>query len=132
MTKPAKTIGPKREHESATRTLGYALTLGEGSAWLGAAKGWAVRLSRQERAGLALSALKSLGSERAELVAELMLRGRNSTPLPPLFGIMDEASFWADMADPKELKAYCLACFNRMPGTDQGAFLDYVQRRAAA
>ena len=51
----------------------------------------------------------------------------------PLFGsIMAEAAFWADRASHAERKAYCLACYNRMPAREQSAFLDYVQGRSAA
>lgn len=52
-------------------------------------------------------------------------------PIAPLLSAMDEAAFWADLATPVELKAYALACFNRLSVTDQGAFLAYVQRGAA-
>jgi hypothetical protein len=53
-------------------------------------------------------------------------------PLPPLVNYMNEASFWADRAAPTELDAYCLATFNRMAPDRQAAFLDFIQRRAAA
>ena len=52
-------------------------------------------------------------------------------PRPTLFSVMDDASWWADYATPAELKAYALACFNRLSATDQRAFLAYVQRGAA-
>ena len=47
-------------------------------------------------------------------------------PVAPFLGAMDEADFWADMATLTELKAYCLACFTRMPAKAQVAFLGYV------
>jgi hypothetical protein len=45
---------------------------------------------------------------------------------------MDDAAFWADMAEPGELEAYCLASFKRMIPARQMDFLAFVQRRAAA
>ena len=53
-------------------------------------------------------------------------------PQAPLFNHMDQAAFWADMAEPDELDAYCLASFNRMHPARQSAFLAFVQRKAAA
>ena len=57
---------------------------------------------------------------------------RAGQPIPPLMGYMDEAAFWADCASRDELKAYAVACFNRLCPSDQAAFLGYVQGRAAA
>ena len=53
------------------------------------------------------------------------------TPIAPLTSVMEQASFWADMVGRDELKAYMLACFNRLSDSDQAAFLGYVQGRAA-
>ena len=53
-------------------------------------------------------------------------------PIAPLTSLMDEADFWADLATVAELKAYCLACFTRLPASDQSAFLAYVQQSRAA
>ena len=52
---------------------------------------------------------------------------RAGMPIAPFLGVMDEAGFWADMATRAELKAYCLACYTRLPATDQAAFLGYVR-----
>ena len=57
---------------------------------------------------------------------------RAGQPIPPFMGYMDEAAFWADCASGDELKAYAVACFNRLCPSDQAAFLGYVQGRAAA
>lgn len=51
---------------------------------------------------------------------------RTGSPLVPLGNVMDEATFWADTASPAERKAYCLACYVRMPAEHQAAFLEYV------
>lgn len=53
-------------------------------------------------------------------------------PIAPLIGVMDEASFWADLATQDELKAYTLACFTRLTPRNQAAFLGYVGGVAAA
>ena len=45
---------------------------------------------------------------------------------------MDEAAFWADIADLTYIKAVVLASYNRMPSQDQAAFLDYVHGKKAA
>lgn len=47
-------------------------------------------------------------------------------PVPPLLSIMDEASFWADLALPQELDAYAVACVSRMAPKRKAAFLAYV------
>ena len=46
-------------------------------------------------------------------------------PIAPLFSVMDEASFWADMATTQEKKAYALACNTRLRPADQSAFVAY-------
>lgn len=91
-----------------------------------------VRLTVQERAALAFMALTSLDLETAFLTADTALHRGAGAPLAPLFSFMDEAAFWADMAEPEELEAYCLASFNRMATGRQAAFLDYVNGRTAA
>ena len=48
-------------------------------------------------------------------------------PVAPLFSFMDQAAFWADFSPVPELKAYLLACYNRLPRADQLAFLAYVR-----
>jgi hypothetical protein len=45
---------------------------------------------------------------------------------------MDEAAYWADIASPEELEAYCLATFQAMQRGRRAAFLDHVQGRQAA
>lgn len=71
--------------------------------------------------------------DRVPLLERLLDELRPGWPqVPFLCGVMEEAAFWADMASRVELKAYCLATFQRMKSSDQAAFLDYVQGRAAA
>jgi hypothetical protein len=55
---------------------------------------------------------------------------RRGMPIAPFVTIMDEARTWASFAMRTEIKAYCLACFERMSRADQGAFLRHVGGRA--
>ena len=66
------------------------------------------------------------------LMSGILDRMRAGMPGAPLFGIMHEAAFWADMATPAELKAYALASYARMSAPVQRDFLAYVQRGVAA
>ena len=119
-------------HSRACKSIGFALKLGSFESWKQASFIMSARLKAQERASLAFSVLQSLQKDDASLVAEAALRDGAGQPIAPLFNTMDEASFWADMASNDELKAYALACFNRMFEPDRVSFLDYVQRRDAA
>ena len=91
------------------------------------------QMSNEERAAQAFSSLIALGADNAECIATAALEHLQAgAPIPPLFSPMDEAVFWADMATPGELDAYCLASFNRMAPQRQGAFLSFVDRGMAA
>jgi len=69
----------------------------------------------------------------AATVAEMFLHDDFAgPPVPAFYGVMAEATFWADMASPAEHAAYALACFNMTAPARQSAFLGHVQRRAAA
>ncbi len=50
-------------------------------------------------------------------------------PSAPFLGIMKSARFWAEWASVSELKAYCLASFERLSAADQSAFLAHVGGR---
>lgn len=122
--------------DSVSRSLGYCLHLDDLDAWLGFAVILRARLSATERAALAYAALKALPMQDANAVAGAALGNATPTaagqPVAPLFNYMDEAAFWADMAEPDEREAYCLAGFKAMPCERQAAFLDFVQGRQAA
>lgn len=122
----------KHEHKRAALALGYALTLSDHDAWFGASAIWMARLRAPERAALAFSALMSMDPDDALMTAESALKRGAGPPIAPLFGFMDEAAFWADMAEPSELDAYCLACFKRMTPSRQSDFLAFVQSQMAA
>jgi hypothetical protein len=130
--KNAMSLYAKDEHKRAARMLGYALTRGTADAWLDAAAVFAARLTQQERAGMAFAALKAMDRDDAAMTAEAALCAGAGQPQAPLFGFMDQAAFWADMAEAEELEAYCLASFNAMPRGRQAAFLDHVKGRQAA
>lgn len=48
-------------------------------------------------------------------------------PLPPFLNVMDDARWWADLANRSERKAYALAAFEALAPADQAAFLRHVQ-----
>ena len=100
--------------------------------YLREAKGQDEKSLDKVRAALAFMGLKALDRGDAMMTAEAALCAGAGQPHAPLFGFMDQAAFWADMVDPEELEAYCLASFNAMPRGRQAAFLDHVQGRQAA
>lgn len=130
--KPSFSALMKPAHLKTVRAMGYTLTLGDQDAWWGMVPVLMARLTVEERACLAFMALKALDRDTATMTAEAALDTGAGQPQAPLFGFMDQAAFWADMADPEELAAYCLASFNAMPSGRQAAFLDHVQGRQAA
>ena len=69
--------------------------------------------------------------DRIPLMERFIEALRPGQPIAAFASIMEEASFWADMASTAELKAYALACYNRMAPSDRAAFLNYVQGSVA-
>ena len=85
------------------------------------------------RAVVAWGALRELDPDDAAKVAAHFLPNDGAgPPIPPFACVTAEAGFWAAQATPRELDAYCLACFSRMAPPRQAAFLGHVQRRAVA
>lgn len=121
-----------RPYLRVVKALGYALILGTPNAWLKLASVLMARLTVEERAALAFIALTALGRNEATMTVEAALGAGAGTPQAPLFGVMDQAAFWADMAEPEELDANCLACFEAMSRDRQVAFLEYVLGRQAS
>lgn len=119
-------------HLKAVRMLGYVLTIGAPAAWWGLVPVLMARLTPQERASLAFMAFKSLPRDDAVMTAEAALYEGAGEPRAPLIGFMDQAAFWADLANTEEVEAYCLASFNGMASGRQAAFLDHVQGRKSA
>lgn len=112
-----------------SRSIGYTLWLNGENQWLGLELVIQAHLDQQQRESLAYIALKSLSHDDAKSIAESVLNIGAGQPIAPLLNYMDEAWFWADMAIPEELDAYCLASFERMDPARQAAFLEYVQGR---
>ncbi|SIT81854.1 hypothetical protein SAMN05421849_1565 [Pontibaca methylaminivorans] len=121
----------KPGHRRTARALEFALTLGDADAWSDFAGLAAHHLTEAERAGLAFAALARLAPEQAERVACLAL-GAAGAPLPAFLAVMDEARLWASLASRAERKAYTLAAFEALGGSDRAAFLQHVSGRAAA
>ena len=71
-------------------------------------------------------------SDACEIMAAALADLSAGMPNAPLFGYMDQATFWADRSPVAELKAYCLASFLSLPQPDQRAFLAHVQGGGAA
>ncbi|OAN86068.1 hypothetical protein [Sulfitobacter geojensis] len=114
------------------RCLGYVLWLDDTASWFGLPIILRARLDERQRAALAYATLKSMDRDNALLTAETALSEGAGQPIAPLFNHMDEAAFWADMASPDEVEAYCFASFNAMPRPRQAAFLEFVQGRQVA
>ncbi|MHA3915696.1 hypothetical protein [Halovulum sp. GXIMD14793] len=120
-------------YKRVARMVGYCLLLGEDADnWHGLTVVLTARLTMRQRVAMAWAVLRSLTPEQVVGVAETVLPDGTSAPIAPLFNHMDEAAFWADMAEPEALEAYCLASYNAMPRPRQAAFLDFVQGRQAA
>ena len=118
-------------HQSVAKAICYALTLEHADAWAGLPVILRARLTERELGALAYVALRAMDADNAAQVAGAF-GGGAGMPGAPFLNHMDQAAFWADMAVPGELDAYCLASFNRMAPTRQAAFLNFIQRRAAA
>jgi hypothetical protein len=119
-------------YKRVARTVGYSLLLADADAWHGLTIVLTARLTPEQRATMAWSVLQSLTPDQVIEVAETVLPQGVGQPIAPLFNHMDEAAFWADMAEPEALEAYCLASFNAMPASRKSAFLEFVQGRAVA
>lgn len=87
---------------------------------------------RQSRAiALANAAADCPVEFRARLLERLLDTMRPGWPVPAFMGrVMEEAGFWADMASRAELKAYALACWQRMPVEDREGFIRYLAKEA--
>lgn len=121
----------KDTHKRAARVVGYALTLGDADAWADAALFFSLRLSEDERAGIAWAGLRSLSSDRAEEIAALTYRS-TGMPMPTFLDPMAEAEFWTQRASKRERKAFLFYTFHSLPAKDRAAFLASPATRARA
>lgn len=121
----------KDNHKRIARLVGYALTLDQVDAWWMLSALMRAHLTVTERTSLTFMALKSLDRDDAMQTVEAAFSGAGQ-PNAPLFDFVDQAAHWADMADPVEIEAYCLASFKAMTPKRQAAFLYLVQGSHAA
>lgn len=118
-------------YQSVATSIGYALTLEHPDAWQGLPVILRARLDERERGMMAYTSLRAMDADNAESVVRAAMGGADG-PLPTFLAPMDDARFWASMANRLELKAYVLAAFEAMAQTDQAAFLDHVADRQVA
>ena len=71
-------------------------------------------------------------ADACEIMAAALADLSAGMPMAPLFGHMDQATFWASMATRPERKAYALAAFLSLSASDRAGFLAYVQGGGAA
>ena len=71
-------------------------------------------------------------ADACEIMAAALADLSAGMPMAPLFGYMDQATFWASLAPRPERKAYALATFLTLTPKEQAGFLAYVQRSGAA
>lgn len=128
MRKDQSTMAINDSHIRSARSLTFALTIGEHDSWYSLSRILKSCLKPHEVGGITYAAIYALGAELSEEVYVATFGGAGQ-PIAPFFNHMDEAAFWADMADPTELEAYCLASFNAMPASRKTAFLEFVQGR---
>lgn len=69
----AMSLYAKDAHKAVARMVGYALTLGDSDSYLALSDVLALRLTDQERAGLAYAALRALDTDNAENIAAAVL-----------------------------------------------------------
>ncbi|SEP82712.1 hypothetical protein SAMN05428995_101923 [Loktanella sp. DSM 29012] len=118
-------------HQTVAKSICYALTLEHADGWHALPVILRARLNERERGALACVALRAMDGSNAAFVADLFTDSAGM-PAMPMVSKMEEASFWADMATTLELEAYCFATFRRMAPDRQAAFLNFIQRGAAA
>lgn len=109
-----------------SRSLGYALWLGTSDDWLGLSVILRARLAPEDRAALAMMALRSLDDDTARKAAEAAFCWGAGAPIVPLFSPVDEAANWASLASLNERKAYALAAYEALPKRDQMAFRKHI------
>ncbi|WP_235857908.1 hypothetical protein [Marimonas lutisalis] len=121
-------------HDCALSSIGYALTLqDQPEAWCGLETVLKARLTTYERACLLTSVASANETDLLIEVLETIVPARLAGAPPPICStIEEEARWWADVATLPELQIYLAACFNRLPATEQLAFLDAAKRRSAA
>lgn len=118
-------------HKAAARSLCYALSADDPSAWEAACLIWQARLLPDERAAAALAFLTACEADHAAAIIEA-LEAKAGPPRAPLFDLAGEAVLWAEVASVAELKSYIMAAWAALGPVDQLAFLDKIAGRRAA
>ena len=116
----------KDRHKRAMKALGYALTIADPRHWALTAVVWEARLEMAERYEMARSLMLAMNPEDSEALFADVLGGAGY-PIPPFLDPLDDAQWWADLANPAERRAYCLASFMAMSKREQRDFLDFAK-----
>lgn len=122
----------------ALRSVAYALTLEDSSVWPDVATVLSCRLSEDELALLALSALHALPDEFAVEIAQRHLIDVGAGPDSWLAGSERAASAlawardWARGAAQLDLKVVAMAAVDRMPPRTRQGFKAWLDRSGAA
>lgn len=122
----------------ALRAIGYALTLEDSSVWPDVATVLSCRLSEDELALLALSALHALPDEFAVEIAQRHLTDVGATPDTWLSGseraaeALAWARDWAKDAAQLDLKVVAMAAVDRMPPRTRQGFRAWLDKSRSA
>ena len=120
---------PRRAaYRSAMRALGLALTADDPGGWDAARFVLPARLTPHERMGAMLAALASMPDADRRWAWGFAMGDGAGAPSPPLFDPMTEALWWAELAEPAELRAYAVACHERMSPADRAAFSQAIRK----
>lgn len=128
------TLALTDNHLRALAAIGHALALHtDVEAWRCLVPILVAKLTPYERGCLAVVCLAAAEDEQVFAILESVVADRYAgSPLPPLIDSDTEALWWAEMANPAELKSYVTACFARLSPRDQSGFLAAATRRSAA
>lgn len=83
-------------------------------------------LTEDERIALAMLLLGTFPADRAEAVAKMHFEGVGFPGATIMEDPMEDAKYWAEMANAKELGAYAAACFLKMTPARRQGFLKWA------
>ena len=125
---------------SVVRTTLFALAIGDKDGWEAWRAVVCARLTLNERVLLGWYALTAMDGDTAVRLVDAALPHLQppptealGLPLPPLVseGLLDDARWWAARAPAEEIRAYALACFERMSPSDRAQFAEFVRSPVA-
>lgn len=108
----------------AIKSIGHCLVLSDSDWWLKLPILLRAHLEPEERFALAYAATRSLEDEHQDMMFEAITRLRDPSragyPMAP-FGdeIIDDATFWANLASDEERRAYLVAILKHMSDIDK-------------